>query len=246
MVTRQRVSSRFFLAKGFIVVGLFFATIGCIWGLCLFFTWFTIARIEIHIADPENNSIVGTREYYNQSIFLISEQEVAKSITKKNALVESVKVSKVYPYTLRLDVELSTPVAALTVKNGYYILSTKARVIEKTHEKPQGFPLITYYESLPYEQIQLGIHIDYEDIEAALNLSQKLSDLGVVVDTVDISSFHMIACKGEGKEYVFSSDGDISLQEYQLEAILKQLKVQGKEYTKLDFRFDKPVIEIQK
>ena len=47
------------------------------------------------------------------------------------------------------------------------------------------------------------------------------------------------------QKLLFSAEKDRATQDYEMEAVLTQLKREGKEFTQLDLRFDKPIIVIK-
>ena len=44
------------------------------------------------------------------------------------------------------------------------------------------------------------------------------------------------------KEIIFRNKKEKELQDYQLEFIIRQFKIEGKEFKKIDLRFDRPII----
>ena len=61
--------------------------------------------------------------------------------------------------------------------------------------------------------------------------------------TIDIKGQDMLVFNLESdKEIIFSNKKEKELQDYQLEFIIKQFKIEGKEFKKIDLRFEKPVV----
>ena len=61
--------------------------------------------------------------------------------------------------------------------------------------------------------------------------------------TIDIKGQDMLVFNLiDGKQIIFSNSKDKNTQNYQLELIIKQFKIEGKEFKKIDLRFDKPII----
>ena len=68
--------------------------------------------------------------------------------------------------------------------------------------------------------------------------------MGITINSIDIDGFHMLGLYGSDIAYIFAVEKDRKLQAYQLEQVVKKLKLEGTEYTKIDFRFDKPILTL--
>ena len=55
----------------------------------------------------------------------------------------------------------------------------------------------------------------------------------------DVILFNLI----DNKKIIFSNNKDREAQEYQLELIIRQFKIEGKDFRKIDLRFNKPIVE---
>ena len=54
----------------------------------------------------------------------------------------------------------------------------------------------------------------------------------------------MVAFNLDKKKIIFSLEKNRTIQAYQLETLIKQFQIEGKEFVSLDLRFDKPIIKI--
>lgn len=70
------------------------------------------------------------------------------------------------------------------------------------------------------------------------------SDIEFSSVTFRSPSSYMVKLKEDG-EVILSLEKDFKKQIASLQAVLKQLTIKGKRLIRIDFRFDKPVIEIQ-
>ena len=105
-------------------------------------------------------------------------------------------------------------------------------------------PIINYYQKLNFRSFQTGDWIDFKDIKQTLFFVEKLSQLNLIPLTIDIKGQDMLVFNlNDNKTIVFSNSKDKEDQSYQLELIIRQFKVEGKEYKKIDLRFDKPIIQ---
>jgi hypothetical protein len=106
-----------------------------------------------------------------------------------------------------------------------------------------SIPVINYYQKLNNDSFQTGDWIDYEDIKQTLFFIDKLNQINLKTLIIDISGQDMLVFNLNGdKKIIFSIKKAKELQDYQLELIIRQFKIEGKEYKTIDLRFNKPVI----
>jgi len=174
---------------------------------------------------------------------LINEDETAKKIVFKNPQLKRAVVNKVWPNTLKITVYFYEPTAALIVNQGFFNLSSDGRILAKIKDGQPSLPVINYYQKLNSNSFETGDRIDYEDIRQTLFFIDKLRQINLVPLTIDIKGQDMLVFNLESdKEIIFSNKKEKELQDYQLEFIIKQFKIEGKEFKKIDLRFEKPVV----
>ncbi|MEK9169228.1 MAG: hypothetical protein AAB788_00635, partial [Patescibacteria group bacterium] len=72
----------------------------------------------------------------------------------------------------------------------------------------------------------------------------KLKQINLRPLTIDIKGQDMLVFNlNDSKVIVFSNSKDKDVQDYQLELIIRQFKIEGKEFKKIDLRFNKPIIQ---
>jgi len=222
---------------------LFFSFLCLLFLSILFFIdqFFLIKKIEL-ISDKKF-SIANKSELINKNLVFINQDKIAKKIILENSLLKTVIVDKVWPSTLKITVYFYKPMAALIVNQGFFNLSTDGRILSKIKENQSSLPIINYYQKLNKNSFQTGDWINYKDIQQALFFIDKLGQINLRPLTIDISGQDMLVfnLKGE-KEIIFSNKKEKELQDYQLEFIIRQFKIEGKEFKKIDLRFDRPII----
>jgi len=99
------------------------------------------------------------------------------------------------------------------------------------------FPKASWFKKpIVIDPVVRNAKIDTSKIE------KLLSDSSIPFSSVSFArSYFDIGLKDDGKVYI-SSKKDIIIQISSLQAILKQLTINGKRFQLIDFRFDKPVI----
>lgn len=223
---------------------LFFPILCLIFFLMLFFinNFFLIKNVQL-ISD-RNFSLINKDKLIKKNLFFINKDRIAKEIIKENFFVKTATVNKVWPNNLKISVSFYEPCVSLIVSNGFFDLSCDGRILQKTRSDKTLLPVINYYQKLNNSSFQTGEWIDYKDIKQALFFVDKLKQLNIIPLAIDIKGqdvilFNLI----DDKKIIFSNNKDREAQEYQLELIIRQFKIEGKDFKKIDLRFNKPIVE---
>lgn len=199
---------------------------------------------NIKVVSDKKFSLSNKNGLINKSLISLNEDVIAKKIVKDNFMLKTATVEKIWPDTLKISVSFHEPCASMVVNNGFFELSCDGRILKKTKNVPQYLPEINYYQKLNNGSFQAGDKIDYEDINKALFFVQKLEEMNLTALTVDIKGQDMLVFNLiDGKQIIFSNGKDNNIQNYQLELIIRQFKIEGKDFEKIDLRFNKPIIQ---
>lgn len=191
------------------------------------------------------SSITGLTSLYEKNILFVKTEQLKNGIMSSNPRIQSVSVRKKYPHTLLITIGFHNSVAYLQVNGGYFLLATDGKILEKSKTKNiASVPSIKYYQQLDYYGFQSGDIVSYKDIVTTLRLLIKALDLGFIINNIDINGLSMIVLNSNDKRFMFTTEKDISEQEYQFSAIVKKFRTEKKEFKSLDLRFDKPVISL--
>ncbi len=229
-------SDRFKKIIGLIVItGLVFL------GLMILNNYFRISRIEVE-ALPEGQSIKGLDLYENKNIFFIQEKEMAEKIKLENPNIQQVTIKKQLPNQLKITVKLYKPLAALKANVGYLIISEDGRILAKDKQNRLDLPEINYYQKINFYSSYPGEWIGFEDVVTSLKLLKFSLDLKLAIDMIDINGLDMIGFNLGGNKILFTTKKKESIQEFELEKIVRQFKIEGRSFKSLDLRFDKPVV----
>ncbi|MBI4008910.1 FtsQ-type POTRA domain-containing protein [Candidatus Roizmanbacteria bacterium] len=186
--------------------------------------------------------------FKKRNLLFLSTKNIEKIILAKNPNIKSVSVVKKYPQTLMLFLELSKSEAYLMLNTGLATLDENGKVLYKTKTKDQDLPLLNFYQKFDYSQINAGESLDYKEIITALFLLTKLKNLNQKVESIDINGLSMIVfnvkdfASNRQIKLLFTTEKDKQKQAYELEIIIKQFKIEAREFKILDLRFDKPII----
>jgi len=236
------LSLKFFLKK--IYFFLFIISLG-VW-IVLFHSidnQYRVRTITV-IGKSDAESVIGTTALLNKNIWFIDEIKAREVINKINPFYEITKIQKEYPSTLSISVRRLYPSAYLDVGNGFLLLSKEGNILQKDRILSRdSIPIITYYQDIPYSGYHAGDIIDKKDIRDVLYYIEVVERAKEKVIRIDIAGYHMLGLYTDDHEYLFSSEKERELQLYQFEEAIKQFQIQGITYSRIDFRFDKPVVK---
>lgn len=211
--------------------------------LILYYLQLSFLIKKIEIINKEKINLLGTAEYINKNIFLVSNESIIFNLKQKNPLVKNIVVKKRLPDSLVLIPDLYTSMAYIITSNGYFRISEDGKILSKLKNYDKSYPLITYYQKLNYYSYSSGDFISLKDITTSLYFLNFFQNNSLVIDSVDIKDKDMLVFNLENRKIVLTNNKKINLQEYALREILKSFKVSGKFFKVIDLRFEKPVIE---
>ncbi len=225
--------------KSFLKIFLLIFLVGFLLGaLFLLKNYFIVKKIIIN----QSVHLIGLQDLYNKNIILLNEDYYEKALIQKNPKIKTVKIKKQLPETLILNIELDSIIAKIQADKGYFYLSKEAKVIIKSKEDLNQFPLINFYKKLYLSSYQVGEKIDFIDLKKTLYLIDKLKEISLFSYNIDIYKNNMILFNIADKKVYFSFEKEIDLQLYQLKEIVKSLKIKGEYFKEIDLRFNKPIL----
>lgn len=230
-----RFNLRYFLI-GLISIGGFI-------GMVYIYNFYSIAQIEVFTPQPLN----GLRFIQKENLMLLDLKKVEKMLYERNPDIHKLTVEKIYPNTLRISsIERLKPMAYLSAGEGYFLLTEDGKIIGKVRDKKTDFPILTYYQKFPFQSYQAGQTLSYKDITYSLFFLKKAQQMGLKINSIDIAGFHMLGLYTEDKTIFFTTEKDKNNQVFQFETIIRQFKIEGKDFTTLDLRFEKPIVTFAK
>ncbi len=197
----------------------------------------------IHVS---GGSLIGLDEFSNTPLLLINESDLTKKLLLVNPTIEKILVDKQYPNTLSLRVERARAAGLLAVSKGYYVLSSGGKVISKERTITKKLPLITIGQKFPFESYTVGETMSNEGIVSSAYILGQFAQNNIPIDTVEIRGFDVVVCKGAGHTYVFSASKNKAEQFSDFLIVYRQFFVEGKRYSSIDVRFEKPVVVFEK
>lgn len=216
----------------------------CLFSLYYIDSWLRVTHIQI-IGVGSEVPIYGLESIKKSRMFFLSENKTSDYIKRINPLFETVTITKLYPQTIKLHIVLDKPVAYLKADQGFFVMSKQAKILEKVKTKNiHSLPVITYFQKFGYDSYQRGDNLNRSDLLKALYISERCRQLGIRANTIDIDGVDVIGLYVDKKAIIFSSEKDQDSQLYQLEQILHQFRIQGDDFSKLDLRYNRPILEL--
>lgn len=191
----------------------------------------------------KRTQVVGLEAVYYQPTAFLNEEKVAEDLLRVNPYARNVLVKKELPQRIYVTIEWQSPFVQIQTKEGVYLLGEDTRILEKRKEKVGKLPIISYYQTLPFSLYQAGRKLDFRDIILSIELLKRMRNLGYTVETIDIVDFSMLRYTSTTKQFLFSAEKDLETQWYQAERLIKELRIKGEDFTRIDVRFEKPIYE---
>ncbi len=213
--------------------------------LLIFVSFFEIKKIKV-ITNSAKDVKYLNDVFIGENIVFLNLKKIEKRLLELNPKFRNIKIEKKYPDTLQLRIELDSSIAKLVVDQGFFYLNKNGRILRKeTNRKNNDLPVINFYQKLNYTSYAPGDYITYNELKTALLFIEALKGLELQVVNVDINGLNMIRLNLKTGVVLATTEKDIKVQIYQLEKIIKQFGIEGKEFETLDLRFDKPVVKIK-
>ncbi len=205
-------------------------------------SFFSIKKITIKSNRCSN--LIGLDLLKNKNFIsiLINKKKLEESLKLSNSQVDSIEINLVSINEVGVDVSCFLPIAYLKQDSSFFYLSENGRILFKKKEKTKNLPEIYFYQKIPIYSYKTGDWLQFKDLKMALSMIKTLNDLNYKVEKVEVKSEDFIVLYTNNKNIIFSSSKDEFKQKLELTEILKQFKIKGRDFQKLDLRFSKPII----
>jgi len=185
-----------------------------------------------------------TNELKNKNLIFLSEENEEKKLKDNYSYVKNVLIEKRLPNQIFIKIEFYSPAAMIKNNQGFFLLSFDGRILQTVSEKNSFLPMINYYQLINRLVYKTGDFLDFNDLKVSLQLLKKIEELNLKVETIDIKNEDMILFNlKDNQEIIFTSKKDIEKQFFPIPVILKQLKIEGRRFKRIDVRFDKSIIK---
>lgn len=200
----------------------------------------------------------GNEQITTEQIISLSKIEVGinafkirKSSTKKaikeNAYIDNVKIRRILPDTLQIEIEERKPSFQLELGNSYVYMNNQGYLIDMTEQKLE-LPIITGIKTNA-EDIKVGNRLNTEDLEKMTSVlqiidvatSNEIANQITRIDIADKQEYKLFFEK-EGKIAHIGDASNLSTRMIYLKAILEKEKEKaGEIFVNMDLNTEYPV-----
>lgn len=247
--TFQASSRRYFILDFFIILK--FCLILVILGILIAVLradFFKVTFIDCQKGEfaCSEQDIAFFNELLGKNIFLVSENELTKNIELKDLSLEKVWIGKKLPNRLLIKLQPRKPVAILVTQKGNFLVDETGFVFSSTIPQNQNLPTILVQTP---QSVTLGITVE-ENIKKSLELTKMLQSFFLPFEKLAVEKDDLIVYSSDFVA-TFSNSKDFSTQISSLQLIFQSSKIkrqndsplrQDKKITKIDLRFDKPLV----
>ncbi len=138
----------------------------------------------------------------DDNIFTFSEKEVEESIHKILPYVDTVKISRTLPDSVKLTVTDAKEYESYLVDGKYYAVSKNGYVLNQYNEQPEG-TFLTVCEGV---SCKIGYKIEFKDdnsSELVAAIKENLEKEKININSIDVSDKYDIVVGVEGRFEVF-------------------------------------------
>ena len=175
-------------------------------------------------------------QFRGRNIFIVSSKRAEETILNSYKCVKNVTVKKKYPSTLTIEVEIDRPLVKVGDKNIY--LTENGFVLDNYDQK--NLPTIFFDKETEFK---IGERVNDEDTLYVLSLVSQIGKTDFVATSIRVlSPFVLSVYNRENQVVIFTTEKKVNVQVDSLQLILSESKIDPSKITKIDLRFEKPVI----
>lgn len=190
-----------------------------------------ITRVELSGASCVPADELGLK---GKLIFFISEKQLGKELTEKYSCVSSLKLQKIYPRKVQLEIQSENPVAKIA--NTQLATTASGLIVQDSQPNLPLLFLPTNTEISPGQKITDEISL-YATKLAALLAKSDFHTTNIRIVNPDIAVYD-----ASNTVAIFSSSQSAEIQVDSLQLVLSKAKMGEQKIRKIDLRFEKPAV----
>lgn len=176
--------------------------------------------------------------YLARSLLTLNTKMIKTQLTQNNLALEKVILQKEYPDKLRVEIWERKPVAIVN----HWVVDKEGLLF---HEASSRHRLnLPQLKLSPEKNYQLGSQLNGTLVQNALKTVETLGQIeGVSLESLYLESTGTLKVITQGKAEILIDGGKpIEQQLTSLQAIIKDAQMTGKNFSRIDLRFAKPVV----
>ncbi len=195
---------------------------------------FALENIEVA---GDGLGVAVNEEKISGNLLFFPSEKVKEDILRDNPILGSLELKKKFPHTLIIVAKRREPIAIITLESIIGLIDREGYIVgidDGTH----SLPLIT----LEPLRVSVGQQVSDESVRAALALIAALPPHYVMRK---ITRFDRLSIVGKVQETNIIVPQTIDQNHFSstLQTILERLRIKGTMPTRIDLRFDKPIIQ---
>jgi len=210
--------------------------------ILIFFGFFILSHFQLRkiIIISTSHKLDGLEFLAGQNLLTIDVNKTIRNLINKNKTVKSIKMNKLFPDTLLLEV---------TMRNPRYLV-VKDNLVFPVDEEGTILVGANYDENLLKIQVgNLSIFSGEKSdwrILKAIDLLKNMENQSILIDQIfieDKGSLFLLDLSSKTK-VVIPYNLDAAFVATSLQVIMSRFRIEGKFVNKIDFRFEKPVVTL--
>ncbi len=194
---------------------------------------FTLTKVEV-VGDGVYLAIDSQK--LPKNLLLLSTGKLQASLIEQYPLLLKAQVSKRYPHTLVITAVARKPIARIATTLGTFFLDPDGVVVDEK-KSSDGLPLL----DIPVQTITIGSKLSDPAVMTTLGLLQKIHPVVKIENIVMNDSTSLIA-KTSTTDILFTHNADTQAIATTLQTLFEGFRIKGTLPTRIDLRFDKPVV----
>lgn len=171
----------------------------------------------------------------NQNIFWLNDKTISEQIKATDPKIKEVLIQKKFPGKILVEIKSRQALAAIAVADKFFLVDKEGLVFDEKKEIG-GLPIL----NLGLQNISVGSRIDnrYKSIFLtleALRGKDKISRILAAEEELKIE------IEG-GTLVLFPLQNEVETKVNALQTILDRFRIEGKRPSKIDLRFEKPIV----
>jgi len=183
------------------------------------------------------------QKFSSRSILFVNQKEIAKTVSDISLVIKNVEVTKIFPDTLTVRIQLREAVAEVISGENHLLIDKDGFIFAKSPSNV-SLPQINLLDG---EAIGIAQSLNPALIQNAIKVIVELGRRNLFkVKSLDLPKDQSIAVLAENNLTIyFKSNATILWQVQSLEAILQKAKLEKGKLVKVDFRFERPIVVFQ-
>jgi len=189
-------------------------------------------------------------EVVGSSIVFVDLKKLAKKITGDFPCIGEVKSRKIFPETLEFEIVTRKPVLqaiattsaqpVVATQSAVFIVDDQGFTFAKIQATVSALPLAFFPMAT---NLTVGQRLDSKEVRFAVEISKFFENAKLKLKILSFAAKEILAQTESDTIILFSTEKDLGQSLASLQSILQRAKIEGKNFSKIDLRFEKPVVE---